>query len=136
MLSAPGEKGKYMAIYSLTIDGRYPSLNEFIDANRMHRQKGNQMKQRDMISLEYSIIEQLRKVHITKSVRIDYVYFEANKKRDLDNVSGYFHKIFQDALVNAGVLKNDTWQNIVGFSDTFYIDNKNPRIEIQITEME
>lgn len=125
-----------MAIYSLTIDGRYPSLNEFIDANRQHRQKGNQMKRRDQIVLEYSIIAQLRKIHITKPVKIDYVYYEVNKKRDLDNVSGYFHKIFQDALVCAGVLLNDNWHYIVGFSDTFYIDNKNPRIEIKITEME
>lgn len=34
------------------------------------------------------------------------------------------------------VLHNDGWKQIVAFSDTFYIDKENPRIEVLITETE
>ena len=38
-------------------------------------------------------------------------------------------------LVSAGVLKNDGWNDIEGFSDRFYIDKANPRVEVEITEL-
>jgi len=38
----------------------------------------------------------------------------------------------QDALVKAGVLANDGWQEIVSFADRFGIDKENPRVEIVI----
>ena len=41
----------------------------------------------------------------------------------------------QDALVKSGVLQGDGWKHIVGFSDEFYIDKENPRIEVEIREV-
>ena len=43
--------------------------------------------------------------------------------------------MIQDALVNKGVLKNDGWEHIVGFSDRFDVDTQNPRIEVLIREV-
>ena len=43
--------------------------------------------------------------------------------------------MIQDALVECGVLQNDGWKNIVGFSDDFFVDPKNPRIEVDIEEI-
>ena len=40
-----------------------------------------------------------------------------------------------DALVNCGVLKNDGWDQISGFTDTFCVDKEHPRIEVTITEL-
>ena len=125
--------------YKIIIDGRYPSMNQFIEANRIGKgrwNKGNRMKQECQNKISYYISTQLRKVHIDKPVYIKYRFFEPNKKRDLDNISGFFHKVFQDALVHCGVIKNDSWHYIIGFSDEFFIDNKCPRIEIEIIEKE
>lgn len=125
--------------YKITIPEKFPSLNEFIEANRTGKKKwnkGNQMKQKDQDLISAYILQQLHRVHIDKPVFIKYKFFEPNKKRDLDNISGYFHKVFQDALVSVGVVLNDSWHYIVGFSDEFYVDNKNPRIEITISEVE
>ena len=125
--------------YKIAVPGDFPSLNEFIDANRRSKgrwNKGNQMKQRDQNIICTYIRQQLRKVHIDKSVYLEYTYYCKNKKRDLDNISGYFHKVFQDALVHCGIIHNDSWRYIVGFSDQFFVDNKNPRIEIVICEVE
>lgn len=123
--------------YKITIEGKFPSMNEFIDANRRSKgrfNKGNAMKQQSQNEISWQILKQHKKLHIDKPVRLLYTFYEPNKKRDLDNISGYFHKVFQDALVHCGVIHNDSWHYIVGFSDTFLIDNKKPRIEVIIKE--
>lgn len=125
-----------MATYKVTVLGRFPSMNEFIEANRTHKQKGNKMKQKSQDEISYYILDQLRRIRIDKPIYIKYRFYEPNKKRDLDNISGYFHKVFQDALVNCRTIMNDNWYYIVGFSDEFYVDNKSPRIEVEIIEIE
>lgn len=52
----------------------------------------------------------------------------------MDNVSAFGRKVIQDALVVAGKLKNDGWDNIRGFCDDFAIDKEKPRIEVTIYE--
>lgn len=121
--------------YKVIIEGRFPSLNDFIDANRTHKQKGNKMKQQSQDDISWQLLQQHRKLHIDKPIKLHYTFYEPNKKRDLDNVSGYFHKVFQDALVHCGIIHNDSWHYIVGFSDTFLVDNKQPRVEVTIQEV-
>lgn len=124
--------------HKIIIPGSFPSLNEFIDANRRGKgnwNKGNSMKQYDQITICKLLRSQFKKLHIKNKVYIQYRFFEKNKRRDLDNVSGYFHKVFQDALVQCGIIENDNWQHIIGFSDEFFVDGENPRIEITIVEM-
>ena len=122
--------------YKFTIDGRLPSLNEFIAKNRSRAVMGNRMKQESQRLVEAHIMRDLRKVHIDKPVFIEYTFYEPNKKRDLDNISSYAHKVIQDALVESGVLHNDSWHYVVGFSDSFEIDKENVRIEVVIKEVE
>lgn len=121
--------------YKFTIDGKLPSLNEFISKNRSNPALGNKMKQENQIHVEYHIMRDLRKVHIDKPVYLMYTFYEPNKKRDLDNISGFAHKVIQDALVESGILHNDSWHYIVGFSDDFKIDKDKPRIEVIIREV-
>ena len=54
-----------------------------------------------------------------------------NKKKDKDNIA-FAKKFILDGLVEAGVIKNDGWDDIEGFQDEFEIDAKNPRIEVEI----
>ena len=118
----------------IVIKGSYPGLNEFIAANRRRSGNwsgGNEMKKRD----QNAIALQLPRWHTDKPVYIRYRFYCQNRKKDKDNISGYFHKIFQDALVQRKVIPNDGWNNITGFSDEFYIDSKNPRIEVDLEEV-
>lgn len=57
-----------------------------------------------------------------------------DRRRDKDNISSFGRKVIQDALVRAKILKNDGWNDIIGFEDMFYIDKKNPRIVVEIEE--
>lgn len=75
-------------------------------------------------------------VGIEKPVFMEYTWVEKNRRRDLDNISSFGRKVIQDALVDTGVLKDDVWKHIVGFSDRFEVDKTNPRIEVLIKEVD
>ncbi len=119
----------------LIIDGRLPGLNEFIAAERSNRYKGASMKRDAQRFVAYAIRAQMRGVRYTRPIRLHYIFFEPNKKRDHDNVSGFAHKVIQDALVECSVINDDGWDEIIGYSDDFIIDRKNPRIVVEIEEV-
>ena len=121
--------------YYLTVKGKFASLNQYIAACRANKNHANEMKRDAQNEIIGYIYEQLGRLKIHGKIEINYIYFEPNKKRDLDNISGWFHKVFQDALVDAGVIQNDNWHYITGYSDKFFVDNKNPRIEVEIQEV-
>lgn len=121
--------------YSFTIDGRLPGLNDLIEADRRDRRAGNRLKQTCQQEIQMYIYRGLKRQRINNPVEIEYRFFEPNRKRDLDNVSGFAHKVIQDALVASGVLKNDGWSNIIGMRDRFEVDARRPRIEVRIIEV-
>lgn len=118
----------------LTIPGRLPGLNEYISAERTNRHAAAGMKRASQAIVEWSARSQLRGVRFEKPVRMTYRWFERDKKRDKDNVSSFGRKVIQDALVRVGVLKNDNWAGVEGFSDDFAVDRKRPRIEVEIDD--
>lgn len=63
-----------------------------------------------------------------------YHWYCADRRRDKDNISSFGRKVIQDALVRAKIIKNDGWNDIIGFEDVFYVDKKNPRIVVEIEE--
>lgn len=120
--------------HNFTIQGRLDGLNEFIAANRTNPYMGNKMKQDNEDIVIWSIRQQLKDLHIDVPVVLKYDFYEPNRRRDLDNISSFAHKVIQDALVKTNVLKNDGWNEIVSYIDQFYIDRNNPRIEVTIIE--
>lgn len=122
--------------YRLTIHGRLPGLNDYIAAERTSRYKGNAMKQDEGRRVGLYIRQQLRGVRITRPVVMRYTWVEPDRRRDKDNISGFGRKVIQDALVSVGTLHGDGWAEIDGFSDDFQVDRENPRIEVEIVEME
>lgn len=130
------EKEKPNKTYKLVIETILPDLNSYQYACRSHYSKGAKMKKQWVFTVSAYIYQQLKGLTIDKKVKIDYIWYEPNRRRDLDNISSFGRKVIQDALVDSGVLKNDGWKNIVGFSDSFFIDKENPRIEVIIKEVE
>ena len=115
----------------VTIEGRFHGLNDFIDANRRTQGRwnaGNSMKQNDQKIIMYS----LPRVQFSGKVFLHYHFFEPNTRRDKDNISGYFHKVFQDAMGARGMIANDGWKYIDGMADSFYVDRNRPRVEVEI----
>lgn len=126
-----------MIEHKFVIRGTLPGLNDYLKAERSFSRKhscGNDMKQQNQFLICNAIRTQLKRLRIEHPVHISYTYYEPNKRRDLDNIAGVAHKFVQDSLVKCGVLENDGWRNIKGFSDQFYVDRKNPRIEVLLIE--
>lgn len=122
--------------YLLIVHARLNNLNDYISAERTSRYKGADMKARNETLVKIAIKQQLRGLRIETPVFMEYRWYEKNRRRDLDNISSFGRKVIQDALVQTHVLQNDGWKEITGFSDDFFVDADNPRIEILIREVE
>lgn len=114
-----------------TIKGELMDLNTYINKQRYNRFAGAAVKKKETerVALE-CMVQKLKPIKVP--VFITYYWFCKNKRKDKDNIAATGHKFIQDGLVTAGILKNDGWEDIVGFEDKFSLDAKNPRIEIEI----
>ena len=124
-----------MSKYHITIPGRLTGLNEYIAAERTNRYKAAALKRDSQGYVCVYIRKCLRNVHIAKPVKLRYTWHEPNRKRDLDNVASFGHKVIQDALKECRVITDDSPKYVVGFSDEFRVDKNNPRIEVEIEEV-
>ena len=118
----------------LIVPGPLPGLNEYIDAERRHRQQGAALKRQAQTVVTAAILRQLHGVRFKGPVVMRYLWVERDRRRDKDNVSSFGRKVIQDALVRAGVLHNDGWADIDGFSDRFAVDKLRPRVEVEFIE--
>lgn len=122
--------------YRITINGTLPGLNQYIEAERRNRYLGAKMKRQTEQTVMLCARSQLRGIKFSGPVVMRYSWYEKDRRRDKDNISSFGRKCIQDALVREGVLKNDGWGEIDGFSDCFYVDKQNPRIEVEILPTE
>ena len=118
----------------VTIYGRLPGLNEYIDAERQSKYKAAALKAQSMQLVMIYAKRDLRKWRAKGPVYMRYIWYEPNRRRDKDNVSGYGRKVIQDALVKGGWLRGDGWAHISGFSDEFRVDKARPRVVVEIEE--
>lgn len=113
-----------------------PGWNDKLSANNRHYQQGAKMERDMIIVCSNAIRRQLRGLKIDKPISISYTFHEVDSRRDVGNLA-YISKPFEDALQKCGVLENDNpkWLR----EQHFYIgdiDRNNPRIEIEISEVE
>ena len=118
----------------LVIYGRLPGMNEYIDACRRDPHAGAKMKREVEDTVIWCAKASLRGKTPTPCI-MHYRWVEPNRKRDKDNISSFGRKCIQDALVRAKYLPGDGWAHITGFTDSFDVDAKHPRIEIEFEEV-
>lgn len=117
-------------IYKLIIRERLPGLNEYIKSIGRHHYKGGAFKKEWKNKVLLYMREQMERDMFLKRIRIKFNFYENNRKRDLDNISGLAHKVILDAMQDYGIIENDGWKNIESITDKYYVDKDNPRIEI------
>lgn len=111
------------------IPGRFPSLNEYVNAERANRNYAASIKHKET---KRAASAALGLPTFTKPVWIHFKWIEPNTRRDVDNVA-FAKKFILDGLVAAGVLMNDSRAYVIGFEDDFSeIDKDNPRVEVSI----
>jgi Holliday junction resolvase RusA-like endonuclease len=120
-------------IQQFVIGGRLPGLNEYTRANRRNRYEAAKVKKQT----QEVIIWEIRKARLkpfAKPIAIRYTWIEPNMRRDKDNIS-FAQKFIQDALVDAGILTNDGWKNIASISHAFRVCPSDPRIIVEMEEV-
>ena len=118
----------------LIISGSLMSLNEYIRICRGNKYLAAKVKKEADQVVSLYIMEQLRGVKFDNAVRIDFTWVCQNKRQDPDNIC-FAKKFILDALTSCGVIKDDGWSEIYGFSDSFEVDKESPRIIVRISEV-
>lgn len=116
----------------LIIPGRFPSLNDYIAAERKNRHIAAKMK-RDETKRVADIAANSDMPTFEKPVHVYFTWVEPNRRRDIDNIA-FAHKFILDGLVKAGVLKGDSQKYVTGFVDLFRVDKDNPHVSVLITD--
>lgn len=121
-----------MMTQTLKIPGELTDLNTYINKERTNKFMAHKIKKE-----ETEIIAMLCKVQrlepMESPVNILYQFYCKNKKKDKSNIAAMAIKSIEDGIVTAGVLTNDGWKDISGFQTEWYIDEKEPRIEVTIS---
>lgn len=129
-----GQKGGIMKYVGqghvvFVIEGKLPGLNEYIKACRTGAQVGAQMKKKQQKYVAGFIP---KADAFTEPVVVKISYYEPNKRRDPDNISGFARKVIFDALVDVGILKDDGQDEIERIVESWGIDKKDPCIIVEI----
>ncbi len=115
-------------INKLIINNGLPTLNEYIEAERSNKYAAAKMKKQATDTVAW-----LAKV-IPKhdgAIWVNFHWIEPNKRKDKDNVA-FAKKFVFDGLVKSGVIRNDGWNDVYGWSDTFEVVKGKRCVEITI----
>lgn len=119
-----------------TIPGKLPGLNDYVRACRSGYHAGNSMKRAAEEKILGAMLEaNTERIRAGKRVFLRFAWIEPNARRDMDNIA-FAKKFILDAIKKYGLIADDGQKHIVGFSDSFGVDKGNPRIEVEILEVE
>ena len=122
------------------------ALNELLTAERNTKHydyrikkfiyKPNKVKKDGEAICQKCIRNQLKGVKITKPIRCTYFIYVPNKEHDRSNVYAGVEKIFLDSLQNEKVIHSDGHNYVL--DSIFYteVDRLNPRVEVEIEEID
>ena len=122
-----------MASQELTIGERMPNLNDYTRAIGYSRYAGGEMKE-EWDEVVRIAAKQARLGRFTEPITIEFHWYEPNTNRDVDNVA-FAKKFILDGLQKAGVIINDNYKWVKGFSDHFHYDGT-AKVHVIMTEVE
>ena len=117
--------------HELTINQKFPTLNEYIRAERSNKYCASQLKkQYTNIARTYA---ELSRIKIDKKIDIEFIWGITNKKSDPDNIA-FGKKFILDGFVDAGLLENDGHKQVNSLKDTFEF-NKTNTVIVKLKEV-
>lgn len=140
---SPSRVSLGVAVELLVLPGRFPGLNDALDARAIMRpvkgrrgQRGAKVSLYDELKAAHQsdvgirAIEQ--RIHARSTAHLDFFWAEPNSRRDPDNVTAIGRKIVLDALVKTGILPSDGWSHVLGFSDNWAVSSRAPFVAVAI----
>lgn len=132
-------------IYKCIVKGYDSGLNELLNAQRqkydprtkrMRVYNTEKTKNDRLCCKAIKNCQELKKAKIDKPIWVHYHFHCKDKMRDKTNIAYAFCKSFLDSLQLCNVIPNDGWANIENVDFTFDIDKTNPRVVVEIEEIE
>ena len=116
----------------LEIPYKFPSLNEYTQANRTNRYNGGRMKK----TVENDIGYYINRLPVFKNpIKLHIHWIEGNKRRDIDNVM-YAVKFINDAMVKAGKIEDDDAEHVTAILHTYGYEDNVWKVILDIEEVE
>lgn len=115
----------------IVIPGELADLNKIIEKSKTHYGQYCKEKKHNTNVVAW-LAKKLPKM---ERIYLNISWYCKDKRKDKDNIA-FGLKFILDGLVEAGTIANDGWKQIDGFHHEFYVDSKNPRIEVEITEVD
>ena len=129
--------------YKVIINDWNSGLNELLnhqekrwDARLRRYRVFNTEKVKNERMIRKCLMEQgFKNVVFKPPITIKYTIYAKDRKHDRMNLGSCLDKCFCDALQTLKILHGDGWKEIVGIEFDYFVDAKNPRAEIEITEV-
>lgn len=120
-----------------TFLGQIAGLNDMTGGKvRAHWSSSYRLKKEQVEFFQWSVKKSLVVTPTKWPAEAVITYYEPDRRRDVDNVTGAGAKIILDALVELKALPNDSRKYIRKLTQDVLVDKGNPRIEIIIKEIE
>lgn len=116
--------------HKIFIPGKFPSLNDYVDAERSNRYAGAKMK-KEYTALAAGYFKALP--NIDEPMYIQFTFIEQNSRRDPDNFVAFARKCILDGLQVAGKIPNDNMKWVTGWEDAWEIDKERFGVEVNIS---
>lgn len=120
-------------IYSFTIPGVLPDYN-----NAIEKAKGDKRgimyrawKQKTDEAIAWEAKRQLRDVRGLQGFSVVCRWYKPDNRKDHDNIS-HAIKYILDGLQDAGTIVNDGPKQVFDIVHNFFVDAKNPRVEVYL----
>lgn len=82
------------------------------------------------------VFDEMRGTKKFNKIRLSYRVYVRRSNIDGHNIRAVIEKFFLDGLVEGGYINNDSVNFVIGDDSSYFIDSENPRIEIDIKEVE
>ena len=115
-----------------TIKGELPDMNQIIKLSKSHFMAYSTMKKKNTELVAWSS----KGLKPVDRADFEITHYCKNKRKDPDNIQGGAIKFILDGLVASSVLKNDGWKEVGNIKHIMKVDKYNPRIEVEIIEVE
>src|SRR5690606_18278944 len=111
------------------IPHKFPSLNEYINAERRHRMMAANIKKKWTELVRAETLAQVSEPALAIAIKdypikIHFIVHEQNARRDIDNVSSMVSKFCLDGLVKAGILPDDSQKYVNKIECDLVVDGK------------
>ena len=113
------------------IPGELPGMNEIIEAAKKHFGAYSEMKANNTLLVHMCANG---KTKFSGPVKVLMIWYSKDRRRDPDNVMAGQKFVF-DGMVNAKIIPNDTQKYITEIEHRFKIDSKNPRVRVEVSEI-